>query len=78
MSNVWQCEFDGGAGSRCDATAVGVGDAIGLMAIGWDVRVIEGMGYPRLLCPAHRMGGSNAADKVALWWQKLMRAVITP
>jgi hypothetical protein len=42
--NLWECDHDG-----CDSTAVGVGGAAGLLAIGWCFQP-----GPTLLCPAHR------------------------
>lgn len=44
--NLWECEHPG-----CKSTAVGVGGAVGLLAIGWYFR----RGIPsKLFCPIHR------------------------
>lgn len=42
--NQWECEHPG-----CKSTAVGVGGAVGLLAIGWWFEL-----GPTLFCPAHR------------------------
>ena len=46
--NLWRC-----GAPDCDSTAVGVGGAIGLRAIGW---WFEGGAEP--LCPSHRPDGT--------------------
>ncbi len=43
--NLWECDTRG-----CPSTAVGIGGALGLRAIGWAVTV--GGKDPRLQCPA--------------------------
>lgn len=43
--NKWECEHPG-----CTNVAIGVGGAVGLLAIGW--YFVPG---PTILCPAHRL-----------------------
>lgn len=45
--NLWNCQADG-----CKSTAVGVGGAVGLRAVGWWFRT-----GPTIFCPAHRPDG---------------------
>lgn len=45
--NKWECDV-----LNCTNTAVGVGGAIGLLAIGWSF--VRGGAAGSLLCPAHR------------------------
>jgi len=47
--NLWKCGSD-----VCKLQAVGVGGAIGLRAIGWEVR-LNCFGAPVTLCPKHRL-----------------------
>ncbi len=47
--NRWKCEGRFLSGEKCDATAIGVGGAIGLRAIGW---YFEKGGC--IFCPLHR------------------------
>lgn len=43
--NVWQCD------AYCDREAMGVGGAVGLRAVGWQVTFTSN--GPLLRCPAH-------------------------
>ncbi len=55
--NYWECDYrDPGHGARCNSKAMGLGGAIGLVAIGWyfDRHNLNEMGTGILLCPAHR------------------------
>lgn len=45
--NLWQCD------AGCDREAVGVGGAVGLRAIGWQVIFTSDGRGPLLRCPAH-------------------------
>ena len=48
--NEWECEEP-----ACSSSAVGVGSAVGLRAIGWFFQRGTGKGHgPLLLCPLHR------------------------
>lgn len=47
--NFWKCDHP-----ECDATAVGVGGAIGLHAVGWQFRMGDPEWGSVLLCPFHR------------------------
>lgn len=47
--NKWECMHTG-----CDSVALGVGSAVGLVAIGWYFRPGTRMRGPILFCPFHR------------------------
>lgn len=49
--NKWECEYP-----ECTATAVGVGGAVGLRAIGWYFKRGDGVSLkgPDIYCPFHR------------------------
>lgn len=74
--NRWSCGED-----LCSATAVGVGGATGLRAVGW--QVAKGMGPrggPLIRCPKHRIDFDHpqeryaAAEDQAAMWQERMEA----
>lgn len=46
--NLWSC-----ANPACNRTVVGLGGAIGLRAIGWQVSF--GGSHPQIYCPEHRL-----------------------
>jgi len=72
MMNVWQCDHEG-----CESTCVGIGGAVGLVAIGWYFKkgnMRRGVGeHPITLCPIHHPEGYEIADRTQEYIQELLR-----
>jgi hypothetical protein len=59
--NIWECQHPG-----CQNSAVGVGSAVGLRAIGWWFEL-----GPKIKCPFHNPIGEERARLDALQIQEL-------
>lgn len=63
--NIWDC-----IAPRCTSSAVGVGGAAGLQAVGWYYRIGTGGNGPEIRCPAHHPEGIHAAENNAHAYQE--------